>query len=302
MAALSTTLPSIAIKKLIPIIETQMMQIFDITSYIDNSINSLPAGVICNDPRVNDIKQQLQNVKQLNTNIQTIKKTMATLSSSFKTVYSVAIGIELIQLAIPAVPGVPQGPFAKLAEIARALGNNCKSASKCLSGLLSTMDSALASLETVVANAIITLTTICIDETFTVTTNVQNEIIKFTEQSNSSNNAAGGAVGTGGSGTGTNLLDSNKGEFNGYSSKFYNEYNVSDDDLNELENIIFDLNDLQLKITDYLQEAPSKVFSGNMQPDPSLGNIGDFYIDLFNRNIFGPKTSDDKWNDTPVKY
>lgn len=298
--AISTTIPSAAIKKLIPIIETQITQIFDITLNIENSVNSLSINTKCGDPQVNDIKQRLENVKQLRTNIDTIKRTMATLANSFKGIYSFSVAIELIQLAIPAVPGVPQGPFAKLAEMARLLGNNCKSASKCLSGLLASMDSSLTSLETVMANAIITLTTICINETFTVTTNVQNEIIKLTEQANLSNNIIGGTGTTGG--TGTSFLDSNKGEYNGYTSKFYNEYNVSNDDLNELENVVYELNELQLTIKDYLKEAPTKVFSGNTLPNANIGNIGDFYIDLKTQQIFGPKTSNSKWNDNPIKY
>ena len=292
---LSTTIPSIAIKKLIPILESQVMQLIDITSYIEIAINSLPFNIKCNDPMINDIKQQLENVRKLNQNIIKIKTSLNTLSKAFNIVFGVAKGVELIQLAIPAVPGVPQGPFAKLASIASALGNNCKSAAKCLSSILSAFDLASSKLDSILAIAITKLTTICTNEIFPVTKNVQTEIIKLTEQSNfnvSSNTAA----------TINNKLDSSKGFYSGYTSNFYNEYNVSKEDLDTLENIIYDLNELQLTITDYLLEAPTATYSGETIPSPDLGKIGDFYINFVKQEIYGPKLDDGAWGDAPIKY
>ena len=190
--ALSTTIPSVAIKKLIPVMETQIMQLIDITSYIEIAVNSLPFNVKCNDPRIQDIKQQLINVQQLNLNIIKIKTALTKLSTAFNTVNGIAQGVELIQLAIPAVIGVPQGPFAKLANIASVLGKNCKSSAKCLSSILSTFDLVSSKLESVVAAAVIKLTTVCSNETFSVTQNVQTEIFKLTEQSKPSNTTSQG--------------------------------------------------------------------------------------------------------------
>lgn len=286
---LTTTIPAIAIKKLIPILQTQITKLIDISSLIEISINSLPINVKCNDPRVHDIKQQLDNVKQLILNINKIKKAMNTLSKSFNIISGVAVTVELIQLAIPAVPGVPQGPFAKLAIIASMLGMNCKSASKCLSSILAAIDLAMSKLESVLAVAITKLTTICVNETFLVTQAVQTEIFKLSERQKSTSKSN--------SNTGPNT-----GVYGGYTSNFYNEYNVSQEDLDALDTIIYDLNELQLNINDHLLEAPSSVYSGNTLPNPAQGKIGDYYIDLNNYMIYGPKSLDSEWNTDPIKY
>ena len=292
--ALSTTIPSIAIKKIIPVLETQVMQLIDITLYIETAVNSLPFNVKCNDPRIQDIKQQLINVQQLNANIAKIKSAFNKLSTAFNTVYGIAQGVEIIQLAIPAVIGVPQGPFAKLANIASVLGKNCKSAGKCLSSILASLDTASSKLGSVVAAAVIKLTTVCSDESFVVTQNVQNDILKLTEQSKPSSTSVADAAG--------GYVNSANGDYIGYTSKFYNQYNVSQEDMDDLENIIFELNELQLTITDYLLEAPSAALSGNTPPAGALGKIGDFYIDLVKREIYGPKTSDITWDISTIKY
>lgn len=289
---LSTTIPTVAISKLIPILETQVMQLIDITSYIEIAINSLPFNVKCNDPRIRDIKQQIKNVQQINANIAKIKKSLNTISKSLNIVSGTAQGVEIAQLVIPAVIGVPQAPFAKLASIASALGKNCKSASKCLSSIISAFDLASSKLESILARAIIKLNTICSNETYIVTTNVQAEIVKLTEQSKLP--TAPDPI--------TGVLDSSKGIYTGYTSKFYNEYNVSQEDLDELENTIYELNNLQLTIKDYMVEAPSAAYSGNTVPSAELGKIGDFYINLSTKEIYGPKTSDIEWNTNPIKY
>jgi len=282
---LSTTIPSIAIKKLIPVLQTQVTKLIDITSLIEIAVNSLPLNIKCNDPKIQNIKQQLDNVQLLLLNINKIKDAMGKLSQSFNIISGIAAGVEVVQLAIPAAPGVPQGPFAKLANIASTLDKNCKSAAKCLASILASIDLATSKLDSVVAFAIIKLTSICSNQTFAVNKNVQTEILKLTEQSKTP------PVGA--------LENAAKA---GYNSKFYNKYNVSQEDLDSLDTIIYDLNELELTVTDYLQEAPSKVYSGNSIPDPELGKIGDFYNDLSNQEIYGPKPLDSGWNDTPIKY
>lgn len=287
---LSTTIPSVAIKKLIPVLQSQLMKLIDISSLIEIAINSLPLTVKCNDPRVQDIKQQLANVKQLLDTIDKLKKAMAKLTSTFNIISGVAVAVEVVQLAIPAVPGVPQGPFAKLAIIAATLGKNCSSAGACLSSIVMSIDLAVAKLESVLAFAIIKLTSICVNQTFIVNKNVQTEILKLTVQPVQQ----ASIIDTTGAGPETNIT--------GFKSRFYNKYNVSQDDLDALDTIVYDLNDLELTVTDYLKEAPAKVYSGTTLPDPKVGKQGDFYNDLTNQTVYGPKPLDGTWNDTPIKY
>ena len=285
---LSTTIPSIAIEKLIPILQSQLTKLIDITSLIEISINSLPVDIKCSDPVVKDIKQQLENVSKIIANINKIKSTINKLTNTFNIVAGIAQTVELIQLAIPAVIGVPQGPFAKLAIIANILGKNCKSAGSCLASILISIDLAISKLESVLAFAITKLSTICINETFVVSSTVRNEILGLTEQSKSTSNGDNGK----GSGTYGDI----------YKSNFYNEYNVSDEDLDALESIVDELNELELNLNDYILEAPAAVYTGTVPPAGDLGKIGDFYINLSNQTIYGPKTTDSEWIGSPIKY
>tara|TARA_R100000951_G_C2647154_1_gene182919 strand:+ start:552 stop:1340 length:789 start_codon:yes stop_codon:yes gene_type:complete len=46
-----------------------------------------------------------------------------------------------------------------------------------------------------------------------------------------------------------------------------------------------------------LEEAPSKVYSDNGAPSSDLGKPGDYYIDLQNKLIYGPKPTRTTWGD-----
>jgi len=74
------------------------------------------------------------------------------------------------------------------------------------------------------------------------------------------------------------------------------EINLSDlGDLgiNQLDGLLNQQQDLLTSI----EEAPSKVFSDNGVPDSSLGKPGDYYIDLQNKLIYGPKPTRTSWDD-----
>lgn len=291
---LSTTIPSVAIKQLIPIVIPQVMKLIDISSLIEIAINSLPLNIKCDDPRIRDIKHQLEIVQKLLSNLKKIKDIMKKLTNVFAGVAIAATAIELIQLAIPAAPGVPQGPFAKLAIIAAVLAVNCKGASKVITSMVTTMEMVVDKLDSVLAFAITKLSSVCINESFVVTSNIKQEIDSLTNIS-----ANPGVV-----------IDKNFPEINAgtttnlgtYSSRFYNEYNVSDDDLSTLNNIISDLNDLNLTLNDHIQEAPSDVVSGDGAPSANIGKIGDYYIDSSSQLIYGPKVNDFDWPKNAIKY
>jgi hypothetical protein len=51
-----------------------------------------------------------------------------------------------------------------------------------------------------------------------------------------------------------------------------------------------------------IEEAPSKVYSGVGEPDPELGKQGDYYINLSNDEIFGPKLTRTSWTDSALNY
>lgn len=62
-------------------------------------------------------------------------------------------------------------------------------------------------------------------------------------------------------------------------------------DISELDNALKQQKDLLTSI----EEAPSKVYSNNGNPDSELGKPGDYYIDLQNKLIYGPKPTRTNW-------
>jgi len=64
-------------------------------------------------------------------------------------------------------------------------------------------------------------------------------------------------------------------------------------DISELDKMLNEQKDL-LKS---LEEAPSKVYTDNGVPGSDLGKTGDYYIDLQNKLIYGPKPTRTDWAD-----
>lgn len=64
-------------------------------------------------------------------------------------------------------------------------------------------------------------------------------------------------------------------------------------DISELDNMLKQQKDLLQS----LEEAPSKVYSDNGAPGSDLGKPGDYYIDLQNKLIYGPKPTRTDWAD-----
>ena len=79
-----TNIPAIAIQKLIPILQGQLSKLTNISAYIETAANSLPNGVKCNDPRILDIKQQIENIQVLLDNMRLIKNQMGVIVTSLQ--------------------------------------------------------------------------------------------------------------------------------------------------------------------------------------------------------------------------
>jgi hypothetical protein len=78
-------------------------------------------------------------------------------------------------------------------------------------------------------------------------------------------------------------------------TEFYNEFNVSDEDLEFRSDTIEDLLKQQQDLLKSLQEAPSQVIQGVGSPNAAIGKAGDYYIDMQNQQIYGPKPSINSW-------
>ena len=90
-------------------------------------------------------------------------------------------------------------------------------------------------------------------------------------------------------------------DIDSYNSIFYTKYNVPADDLEELQSNVDELVDSAKNIFSNIIEAPSQAFIEYVEPKSNIGKTGDFYIDAFNKIVYGPKPSDDTW-DTGTKY
>ena len=293
-----TNIPAIAIQKLIPILQGQLSKLTNISAYIETAANSLPNGVKCNDPRILDIKQQIENIQVLLDNMRIIKKQMGVIVTSLQVVATAAMVIKAIQMVIPAFTGVPGTPFAVLANTAESLGKNCQAGANTLNSVSGAMDSAISKLNSVLAYVISKLATICTNEKLEVSREVATEMYKrstytpkpstttTTNQSSANVNMSDDLSPN----SPWTLDNASDGVFgNNYRSYFYNDNNVSDADLKLLETVVTDLDNAQLKISEYLQEAPSYVITSNTPPKESEGKLGDYYIDTTNKLIYGPK-------------
>jgi hypothetical protein len=91
------------------------------------------------------------------------------------------------------------------------------------------------------------------------------------------------------------VCDENGIEFNIDNLDITNTSSLSLDslDISELDNMLKQQKDLLQS----LEEAPSKVYSNNGVPGSDLGKPGDYYIDLQNKLIYGPKPTRTSWAD-----
>jgi hypothetical protein len=70
---------------------------------------------------------------------------------------------------------------------------------------------------------------------------------------------------------------------------------VSESDLTDRSSNIETLLKQQQDLLTSLLEAPSAVYKQHGIPDPNLGKTGDYYINLDNSSVYGPKVSATQW-------
>jgi len=286
--AIGTNIPAVVIKKLIPILIKQLEGVSDVSAILQKLLSSLPTDVTCNDPVIQNLKANLEKMQKLIDNIRKILTALDKIRKGLNVTAGVAKTIELVQMVIPLPPFAPPGPISKLLKIVIDLGSNCKSAVECLNGLLSAADLAIATATDTIADATSILSTICTEESVTVTASTARII------ASNINRTVGIEVAgiSDNNGNGSNNASLNNGNF---SSIFYTKYNVSTDDLNKFEDDVNTLVDESRNILTDLIEAPSAVFIEADSPIAEKGNTGDYYIDIENQLIYGPKISDTEW-------
>jgi hypothetical protein len=259
--ALGTNIPAQLIKQLIPVLMKQVDTLSTESEKFVTQVTQIPLSADCNDPRVRAAKQSLQQLYNLINTITQGLNLINQIVPVINTVATVAAALSIVQLAIPSVPGVPSGPISKLITTFDNLGKNSKSAVTSLQGMVSTININFARINQLLAKVIAKLSAICNSEVFNVSAEIASALADLDYD---------------------NAVD--------VPTQFYTEINVSDDDITARLALIQDLVNNQLNVLTNLKEAPSKVITGNNIPTTDLGNLNDYYVNVTNDTIYGPKT------------
>ena len=232
----------------------------------------LPTNVNSDDPRVKNIKQSLENIQlsitKVQENIPKIQSAVTAITTIISTAQGINASIAAAQLSNPVTAVL----FIALEtqKTQNQLIVNAIEAVKPLQSLPDQIESKILTLVPVLTTAIAKLNTVSDDD---IELNIPTNIS-----------------------TGLNT-DTNYNDL--IPTEFYNESNVSEDDLTQRSNSIEQLVDQQRNLLTSLQEAPSQVYRGNGNPLPNLGKIGDYYLNTSNNVSYGPKISDNDWG-TPI--
>ena len=269
-------LPAKAVTLVIKQIDTQTDRLLDtVTKTVQDTVK-LPTNIKCDDPRIAQIKKQLADIqKQITTVQETIPKIQTTINT-VRQLIGVAAGIKtalsVAQLANPVT--APLFIAQQLTAIQDATIVNAISSLSQFSSVPATLTSKLQTITTPLLGAIAKVSNVCNGDVETLT-------ISQDALSNDALTNIGLQTGT----DYNDLVD----------TKFYNEENVSDDDLQHRSDTIQQLLEQQQNLLTSLQEAPSKVYQASGAPSNTLGKLGDYYINLDNQSIYGPKLRADDW-------
>jgi len=259
-----TSKPGAAMNKLQSALNKVIAKLNQKVAEANAKSNVLPKNILCDDPRVNELKQILRQIQRYIAQIQNILRILNIAIPILTVAAQIASVLINGQLAnpIPSPPAVGQALAVQnelVANIAKALTQ--------ASIILAVTNGAVALASGLLATVINSLSSICNAETFEVNQDTKNAIDSINTEI-------------------TNTTD----------SEFYQLINVSQQDIDLREDLIVQLQQDQRSLLDLL-EAPSNVIVGinDQQPTPDQGKQGDYFINQNTRTIYGPKISDTEW-------
>ena len=272
-------LPAKAVNLVIKQLDTQTDRLLEtVTKTVQDTVK-LPVNVKCDDPKIAQIKKQLADIQKQITSVQQAIPKIQTTINSVRSLVGIATGIKtalsVAQLSNPIT--APLFIAQQLMAIQDATIVNAISSLSQFSSVPATLTSKLQTITTPLLGAIAKVSNVCNGDVGTL--NISQDAL---------NNDTLDALNNDVLQTGTNYNDL-------VNTKFYNEENVSDDDLQHRSDTIQQLVEQQQNLLTSLQEAPSKVYQASGVPENNLGKLGDYYINLDNQSIYGPKTQADDW-------
>lgn len=245
--------------------------LFKITNKISEKVTEasknlqrIPKTVKCDDPRITRQKQILRQIKQLLDQLKSVLNIINVVRGILVAVAAGALAYISYQLTLP-LPMIPA--LNELSEAQKQLAANILESLKKLGIVLSVIVAAVATSSALLAPVINKLSAVCNNEVFEVSQTTRDAI------------------------------EIDLSQFDIPDSKFYQEVNVSDSDIESRYNTITTLLEQQRPLLDLL-EAPSRVLmlSGTNTPNNAIGKAGDFAINNETKTIYGPKPSDSEWN------
>jgi len=273
-------LPAKAVTLVIKQVDIQTDRLLDtVTKTVQDTVK-LPTNIKCDDPRIAQIKKQLADIqKQITTVQETIPKIQTTINT-VRQLIGVATGIKtalsVAQLANPVT--APLFIAQQLTAIQDATIVNAISSLSQFASVPVSLASKLQTITPPLLAAIDKVSNICNGDVDTLTIS-QDALSDDALQDVLSNNGL--------------QPDTDYNDL--VNTEFYNEENVSDDDLQHRSDTIQQLLEQQQNLLTSLQEAPSKVYQASGGPSNTLGKLGDYYINLDDQSIYGPKLRPDDW-------
>ena len=260
----------------------------DTLKALKDSVKIANNGCNCADPDVkkikkdlDKIKKQIQNVQRQLPKVQNAINTLKTIANTAKAVNSAVAAAQLLNPVTAPVFIATQLQMIQTATIVNAVESLQQ-----LTSVPTTVASKLASVIPALTATIGNVATACGGEGNEI--EISSDVLRQLNDTSDLSDIDGDGTGDGGDGTGDGL------DFD--PSEWYTDQNVSDEDLTNLDDI---LKNQQLLLRSII-EAPSVVYKDNGVPNLDLGKAGDYYIDLQNQLIYGPKLEDD-WG-TGIKY
>ena len=301
-------LPGKAVDIIIKQIDTQTDKLLTQVTKVVQDSTKLPGNIKCDDPRVNQMKDQLAAIQKQLTQVQAqipkIQKSIESVKKLVTIAKGVKTAITIAQLSNPVT--APVFIATQLTAIQDATIVNAIASLKQFAAVPAQLTGKLQTIIPPLTSAISKLSNVCNGDVPTV--ELPNSAVNGNSGGDGSGGGNSGGDGSGGDGSGGDGSggdgsggdgfggDGFGGDYNDLvATNFYNDDNVSNDDLDYRSITIHDLITQQRDLLTSLEEAPSKVYQDAGLPSLDLGKVGDYYIDTTTSIIYGPKMSITNW-------
>ena len=292
-------LPAKGVNKFVGVFDKQIDRLVDQVMKVVHDSTKLPPNLKCNDPSIKQIKDQIAQIQKQIVTIQELVPKIQTAVSTVKSLIAVAQGIKLTltvaQLSNPIT--APVFIASQLMLIQDAVLVNAITSLKSLSAIPATLPGKLAPLIPQLIAAANIVGNACGNEEPPL------DIPTISDNGDSGDGDSGDSGNNGYDGLGDRIdgIDDVTGYGDALKTEFYTKVNVSEEDLDFRSDTIEQLLSQQRDLLTSILEAPSKVHQTTAEPTGSLGKLGDYVVDNFNKNMYGPKLENDSWGQ-PVKF